>query len=227
MILEEIVEALSDLFGADPEKTKNTLFAVEEFKEHQTLLIGQVISAIIDGPRNGIYPFKQMADDGYLPDFRQIKDRFRQQVSSEKLESFKGTAFIPGGRPSSDFKELKSIFYSLGIPMDKAEKCARSIAPPVPTKRSYYNPGQKRCAEHFMLAVRALIQSDTNLYVRNLQQTLQKFGLSRNRYYEAIKSGRFSPNSIKNTAKNKSQIKKMGKALNLEPTQFIDAMIEK
>lgn len=227
MILEEIVETLSDMFGADPAKTKNILFAVEEFKEHQTLLIGQVISAIIDGPRNGIYPFKQLADDGYLPDIRQIQDRFKQQISSEKLESFKGTAFIPGGRPSSDFKELKSIFYSLGIPMDKAEKCARSIAPPVPTKRSYYNPGQKKCAEHFMLAVRALIQSDANLYVRNLQQTLHKFGLSRNRYYQAVKTGRFSPNSIKGTSKNKSQIRKMANALNLEPTQFLETMIEK
>jgi hypothetical protein len=231
ILLEDIVQALSETFGADPIMANKTIFAIEEFKANQTVLIEQAISAIIDGPKNDIEPFKGLSAQGYLPALKQIKDRFSQQLSDEQLEAFLKKPFDPGQRPSYDAKELKRLFYSLGIPMTKAEACAKSIAPPPAqsAKRNRFNPGQKKCTEHFAQAMQSIIVVDMNrkpLKGKKVTERLSKYGLSRNKYYQ-IKEGRFTPNSIKNTQKNISQIRKMSKSFNLEPSQFIDVLIEK
>ena len=227
ILLEDIVESLAESFGADPAESKKIIFNFEDFKKNQEELIGEAISAIIDGPRKGISPFKELSAAGYLPDLQRIKDAFKEQLSEEQLKIYMKKTFIPGGRPSYDKGNLKRIFYSLGIPSSKAEQCAkRVVSTPEFAKKIRRNPGQKKCVEHFLLYMTAYIQTDMNFKVKNSQKKLQKFGLSRNRYY-AIKNERFSSNSIKNTLENKAQIKKMARVFKIDPSESIDKLIER
>ncbi|MCK5687567.1 hypothetical protein KAJ27_25760, partial [bacterium] len=227
ILLEELVEALVENYGAEVRSTKEILFNFEKFKSDQILLIGEVISAVIDGPKSHVEPFKTLFDSYLLPSKEKIRDTFREQLSEKQLEAFLKKPFVSGGRPSYDQPELKKIFYSLGIPSSKAEKCARSIAPSSRKKGSFRNPGQKRCTEHFLLAVINIVEADSGNHIKYLQQKLQKFGLSRNRNYQIRKSGRFTPNGIANTSKNVSQIKKMANSVDMEPSLFIKALLEK
>jgi len=227
ILLEEIVESVAEAYGADVEATKEILFDFEKFKSDQILLIGEVISAIINGPKGHIEPFKKLFDANRLPSSEKIQTKFKNTLSDEQLDSFMSQSYIPGGRPSYDKPELKRIFYKLGLKKSEADKCARSIAPSSRKTGSFRNPGMKKCAEHFLLAVMNIIESDTNVPVKYLQQKLQKFGITRNRYYEIKRSGRFTPNSITDTSKNRIQIRKMAKSIGMEPSIFEKAMLEK
>lgn len=227
ILLEEIVEALAESFGADVNSTKEILFDFETFRADQILLIGEVISAIINGPKSHVEPFKKLFDSYRLPSSEKIRTTFKNILSDEQLDVFMNQPFIPGGKPSYDQPELKKIFYKLGLKKSEADKCARSIAPSSRKTGSFRNPGQKKCAEHFLLAVMNIVETDTDVPVKYLQQKLQKFGISRNRYYEIKRSGRFTPNSVADTSKNRIQIQKMAKSIGMEPSIFYEAMLEK
>jgi len=223
--LGDLVESLAIAINVDPVVAREAVFAVEEFEVAHTRLIGQVISATAHAYKMGIEPFVTLDKSGKLPDLQRIHDTFRQRMSEEEIECYIISKFIPGQLQSGAVKKLKKLFYSLGISQPQAEECAKTIAPATPIKKMRKTPGEKKCTDHFTLA---LLQADISLDAADMKgwwTKLRKFGLTRNRYFELKKSGNFQPNCVSDTATNKQQIRAMAKAMKLDPTPLLKVII--
>jgi hypothetical protein len=224
--LEMLAEEMARQFGADPILTKAAIFAVEESVEIHTALIDQVIIAAMKAREMGIEPFLGLHRQGYLPSKQKIKNTFGQQLSDAQIDACFASTFIPGQCPSGDMKKLKRLFYLLGIPSASAEACAKCLAPPIPSiKTRRHNPGQKRCAEHFLLA---LLQPDLNPVGVNPQKAIGKlkpYGLTKASLHR-LKSAKFNPNCIRNTPENRHQLRNMAKSVGHDPLPFLGGLLE-
>lgn len=224
-LLEELVADMAAAFDADAPAARAALFAIEEFHADQTALIEQVITAVTNAHRQGIEPFADLHRRGLLPDNRKVWETFHLRLTDEEIDASSARAFIPGQLPARDQKKLTRLFYSLSIPHKEAQACARSLAPSVPVMgKKRTNPGKRRCAEDFLLA---LLQADLSAGERDRVpwEKLLKYGLSRTRYYELKKSGNFRPNGVADTPMNRQQIQQMAKAVGRDPQPLLQALI--
>lgn len=224
--LVDLVVQLALHFGADPDRAKAAIFAGEEYTESHVALIEQIITATTNAHDIKIEPFLSLYQQGYLPTKQKITEAFGHQLSGDQIDACQARPFIPGQRPSGDAKKLKRLFYLLGIPSAKAEVCAKCIAPPMPSARTLrHNPGKKRCAEHFLMA---LLQPDLNTGGVNPKTALGKikaYGVTKASFHR-LTSAKFNPNSIRNTSENRHQIGKMARSVGLDPLPFLGALIE-
>jgi len=229
-VLENLVEQLAVTLNADPSEAKRLIFAREEFEAIRTILIEEVITAVMNAHGQGVEPFLSLYNKGFLPDRQTIEDTFRQYLSEDQIKTCIKRSYIPGRRPSGDVKKLKRIFYSLGIPNSKALLCAKSVAPPAfATMKKRYNPGKKRCAEHFVAALYAVVGADMNYAVPSINTIfykLKKYGLSRKRCSQ-LKKGKFNANFVKSTPQNRQQIQSMARSFGYDPMPLIDVLLEK
>ena len=123
-------------------------------------------------------------------------------------------------------KKITRLFTRLSIKQVDAERCARVLAPPSQNVTfDRRNPGQKKCADHFL---QALLQADIGtgkFSVKKIVENLSCFGLTKRRYY-LLRKGRFTPNCIKNTSLNRKQIRVMAKSFNQNPKDFLEALLD-
>lgn len=227
-VLENLVEQLAITFNADPGEARKAIFFTEDSEITNIRLIEQVISATVHASKMGIEPFVSLQQKGLLPDQLRIRDTFRQRLSEEEIEHFFQKEFIPGQLPAGNVKKLKKLFYSLGIPQKEAEECAKVIATKkyeATAKIKRRNPGEKKCTDHFTLAILQADIKTGEFEIKGLWARLQKFGLTRNRYYELKKSGNFRPNCITDTQFNRQQINRMAKAVGVDPTPLLQVLI--
>lgn len=232
VVTKDLVKALSIVFEADLKDVEKLVFNNEKFKFHQTKLMKQVISAIIDARKQDIQPFKKLYEDWHLPNVDQIKRRFKNQLSDEQLESFLKEKFIPKQLSYHHIHELKILFASFGLKTDDATKCARQIVKKATRKKKKDNPRKRKsrknlCAEMFFLALEAY-EAENGREIKDKYKIMAEteFDLSSD-VYRNLKEQRFVKGRIKNNAKNRKQIRNMAQSFEIDPNYFIDEMISK
>lgn len=217
--------ALASAFGADPPAVQELLFVQEDLGPIAGLL-DDLIKALIHAPRLGIEPFASLYHAGHLPPHSRLIGAFAPLVSEESLQQARTADFIIGSRPSHDFKPLVRLFSRIGITGSDATACARVIAPSLspPGPRSEPKP-RSRCLELF---VRALFQTDITIVRPGhglLLERLERYGLTRP-LLKLWRNGKFQRAALANSAQNRAQIRKMAKALHLNPDLYLAAILD-
>ena len=225
--LKKLVKDLAEEFTADPDLAETLIFAADEFQKSSSTLIEYVITAVAKAPAMGIKPFVDLAQKGMLPGRQKIFDIFLDQLSQEQIETCFELPFIPGKLASFHSTALKKIFYRLGISNADSIQCAKSLAPPSPIiKGLRKNPGEQKCADHFILAILQDDIRNRKIKVSDVLDRFKKYGITKSRYYQ-LKHGKFNPNCIKDTPGNRQQISRMARALSHDPIPLLDVLIEK
>jgi hypothetical protein len=79
--------------------------------------------------------------------------------------------------------------------------------------------------EHFVMALQ---QNDIQSLERKpgtIIERLSRFGLRRSRYYE-LRNFRFTPRALADSPENRRQIKQMARSLRLDPTPYLDQLLD-
>lgn len=225
-LTEKLIITLAIEFTADPTATIEAIFAAEEPQE-STVLIEYVITAITNAHKMGIAPFRHLYEAGLLPTWETILENFSEQLTVEYITACARYPFTPGEQPPYQAKHLSKIFGELGIPKEYCMDCARSLAPPsIEPRTKTRNPQEKTCMKLFLQALSQHDLKNRDLKGSEIVRCLGRFGVTAYQYYEERKKT-FTPNCLKNTQDNIKQISRMAKAIDHDPTPFIDALIEK
>lgn len=224
---QRLLKVLCQEFTADYESAARLLFTSQQYLDENAAQIKEVVLAVLHAADDGIEPFRALFHDGLLPDKSALLTIFRPILTETMLTECEEERFLPARRYSSERPNLTKLFYRLGLTKKQAERCAQILAPPAePRSRTRRNPSQKRCIEHFVIALQ---MGDIQTEVRKsstVVEKLSRYGLTRTRFYE-LQKNRVMPRSLSNSPQNQKQIERMAKALRLDPTPFLDFLIDR
>jgi hypothetical protein len=221
-----LLRGLCEVFGTNEEAAAALLLTSPEFLNENAAQIQEVVRAVLHAPGEGIEPFRRLYDQGRLPDKPALLAVFHPVLTEALFKECERGRFLPASRHSHERPQLVKLFGRLGLSRKHAEECTRVLAPPAEKRtRPRRNPGQKRCLEHFVMALQ---QNDIQSLERKpgtIIERLSRFGLRRSRYYE-LRNFRFTPRALADSPENRRQIKQMARSLRLDPTPYLDQLLD-
>lgn len=221
-----LLEQLCAFLHADHGVAIQKLFISAEHEEHRVSLLIEVARSVILGPRQRIEPFHSLFLAGKLSSRKRLLDIFTPHLTEDILKQCGQGTFTRAARPSFDHPLLVTHYRQIGLTLREAEACAKVLAPPeIREKAPRLRRHRKRCLDLF---IQALAQPDIHkgkLYSKDVIGKLSSFGLTTSRFYSARK-GKFTARSLTNTAENQQQVRSMAKRLKLNPTPFLEALID-
>lgn len=226
LAMTQLLKALCDELGADEELATGLLFIAPEYLDQNAGQIKEVIRAVLHAPGEGIEPFCKLFQQGLLPGKTSMLAVLQPVLTDTMLKECNSEQFMPARRYTSERPSLIKLFRRIGLNRKQAEDCTRVLIQPSekPTKPRR-NPGQKRCLDHFVMALQLSDVKSVNIRATTIIDRLSRFGLHRSHFYTLRKS-RLTPRSLTNTPENHKQIAQMAKALRLDPTPYLDLLID-
>ncbi|MBJ6799733.1 hypothetical protein [Geomonas propionica] len=225
--LLNLVDALAGEFGTDAAKAKELIFAVPFDDEINQGLARRVARAVLQGPDKRIEPFRSLYLAGTLPDRGALVQAFSPYLTEAQVEECATTPFHAGEGETWDRPRVTRLFRRLGLSGADAEACARVVVLPGRKKDKLpSNPAHARCLESFVHALHQPDIAGRPIKGTEVLNQLRGYGLKRSQFY-SLQHSKFAPRGLTDTAANRSQIKKMAKALRLDPAPFLDALLDR
>lgn len=220
---DRLLDRLCAAFAADPLVVRGLLFTSTVVEHDHRPLIEAAVQSLLAGPRLGIEPFVSLACVGGLPGRTDLLTRFRYELADIQIHS------VPKFPPpvEATFRpRLRRIFVMAGLGAEAAKACAEALAPIAAGERhARKNPTARLCLEQFVTALHQPDLSSRPLAVGAILEALKPFGLSKRALYSARGKG-LAPRTLKATIENRRQVEAMASALKLDPTRFLEALVE-
>ncbi len=225
--MTQLLKVLCRSFGVDEELATRLLFIAPEYRDENAAQVKEMVRAVLHAPKDGIEPFCELFHKGQLPDKTSLLAVLRPVLTEAMLTECVTSNFMPASRYSSERPNFIKLFRRIGLTRKDAENCARVLAPPAAKSSTpRRNPGQKRCLDHFVMALQLPDIQSLGLKPTFIIERLTSYGLSRSRYY-ALRKNRLTPYSLTDTPANQKQIARMAKSLRLDSTPYLDLLIDK
>ena len=217
-----LAERLADAFSVDPSLIREQLFSKEHFLYYLAPIARDVVTALLNGARQGIKPFTELSEAGLLPTRSRLQELFGHLVSDIDRIPYH---HFPVPRDVSERQSIHGLFKRAGLSSSAASAATSVLVSSPPKRLKGRGPFHNKCLEAFVKAVHQPdVVSDTPKSSVVISR-LERFGLTRSIYYR-VRGEKFVSKSVSRSSENRSQISQMARALSLPEKALLEALME-